>query len=148
MRRPLLLLGGVGIAAALHLTGALAHGTPSARARRNVTVHIRCDGARLAASQVNPDPVELVQGDSLDWVLTDSSDVDAFEIEPIDIAGQAARPWPFAETAGSRRGRRGAPALARGMRARAAGRYAYAVTARCGAGAEVTIDPIIIIRAE
>ena len=154
MRRPLLLLGGVGVLAALHVAGSLAGGAPSSRsgrALRSVTVDIRCDGARLASSRVSPDPVTLAQGDQLDWVLADSSDVDAFDVAPAQIQGE--RPWPFPDSEGTRHGTRGAPARGRGMRARAAGRYEYAVTARCGAGsggagAEVSIDPILIIRAE
>ena len=148
MRRPLATLGGVGVLVlALHLTGAPALGGLAQPRTRSVTVHIRCAGGS-ATSRVNPDPVEMVQGEELAWVLTDSSDVEAFSIVPRDIPnGRAAQEWPFADGPGARRGERGTPARGRGMRANAAGRYRYDVTASCAGGDEVTIDPDIIIRA-
>jgi len=155
MRRTIA-LAALALAAVPLLTGALPHAGRSTRLTHHaVTVQIRCADGRIASSQVSPDPVEMVQGDSLDWTLTDDSDVEEFSIEPQTIRGQT-KPWPFTDELAARRGRKGArgggPARARRMRADAEGRYRYAIVAQCPTGQggetrEVEIDPDIIIRA-
>ena len=152
MRRSLLVLAGLAAATVPQLTGAVPHArAPHAFATRTVSVHVRCEGGRLAAAEVNPDPVTLVQGDSLAWALTDSSDAESFTIEPSTAPGQT-KPWPFADEAETRRGRKRSPARGRRMRANAEGRYRYNIVAECPTGRgdetrEVEIDPDIIIRA-
>ena len=99
---------------------------------------------------MSPDPVEMFEGDTLEWRLTDDSDVEEFGIQPQTFPGNA-KPWPFMDAVARARGRRRAPMRGARMRANAEGRYRYAVTARCGAtggngGSEVEIDPDIIIR--
>jgi hypothetical protein len=161
MRRTIA-LAALALAAVPPLSGALPHAGRSTQATQatqtthhTVTVQIRCASGRIASSEVSPDPVEMVQGDSLDWTLTDDSDVEEFSIEPQTIRGQT-KPWPFADELAARRGRKrargGEPARARRMRADAEGRYRYAIVAQCPTGQggetrEVEIDPDIIIRA-
>ena len=151
---PRILLAGVGALAALHLADARALGAPPPRLdERTVAVTVRCTSGQGAQARVDPDVVEIAQGDSLRWALSDDSDEASFEIVPRDHPnGRGAREWPFADASGERRGRRNAPASGRGMRADAAGRYRYDVRATCGgggggAGREVTLDPDSSIRA-
>jgi hypothetical protein len=151
MYRPLVLLGGVGIVVALHVAGARALGSSARRIeRQTVTVTIRCTGAR-GPGRANPNVVELTQGDSLDWVLSDDSDEASFDIVPQDHPnGRRAQDWPFGDVPGERRGRRGAPARGHAMSADAAGLYRYAIQPICGGGGgdAPMIDPDIIIRAK
>lgn len=156
MQRPSLLLGGLGVLAALSLAGASAHGAAAARraVRRTVTVDVRCADGQATSSSVSPETITIVQGDSLDWVLAAGATAESFEIVPVDHpSGRAARDWPFGDAPGARRGRRGGAARAYLMRAGAAGTYRYDVRAVCrapggGEATEVTIDPDIIIRPE
>lgn len=150
MRLALLAVAGLAAVAVPHLGDASPRPSPALRSSVAVTVHIRCDGDRLASADVRPDPVEMFQGDTLEWRLTDSSDVEDFGIQPQRYPGNA-KPWPFADAVAGVRGRRQAPLRGARMRGNAVGRYRYAVVARCGAtggngGSEVEIDPDIIIR--
>ncbi len=115
-------------------------GTPARRAQTvTVTVLFTCEGERA----VNPWEVRLAQGDEIDWVLDERSDVQEFEIEKKRALGR----WPFD---GDRpRGRKGEPARGRNMKEGARGKYSYDIVAQCptpdGGSRRVVIDPDIII---
>src|SRR5690242_6340483 len=131
MYRPLVLLGGVGLVVALRVADARGPGSaPPRLGRQTVNVTIHCGGAR-GPGRASPNVVEMAQGDSLDWVLSDDSDEASFEIVPQDHPnGRRARDWPFQDA--ERRGRRGAPARGHAMAADASGLYRYAIQPICG----------------
>ena len=109
-----------------------------------VTVAANC--ADTALSSVNPDPVDVNQGDEIDWTL-EGDDADSLQITPKRAE------WPFAARRHAARrsavapgaARRPAVARARGMRGnQRGGRFGYNVTVFCGDVSHV-IDPDIIV---
>jgi hypothetical protein len=105
-----------------------------------VTIVFQCGGTR----SVSPWQLRIRQGDNVDWVLDDASDVTEFEI----VKKRTLQRWIFDDGRPSR-GRRGEPARGRGMRQNARGTHAYNIEAMCpGPGnsmQKAVIDPDIIV---
>ncbi len=105
-----------------------------------VTIVFQCAGTR----SVSPWELRIRQGDNVDWVLDESSDVDEFEI----VKKRALQRWIF-DDGRPARGRRGEPARGRDMRQNARGTHAYNIEAMCpgpgGSMQKAVIDPDIIV---
>lgn len=126
---------------------------PVARAqgKATVTVKVQCAGGRMTA-EVYPWDLDLDQGETVDWVLTEDSDASAIEVERKHPSSRPGSPnrcprWPFRTD--KPRGGKGASNPARsgnmnpGMRNTVC---AYDIVVACtdtttGATYDVIIDP-------
>ena len=109
-----------------------------------ITVSARCRPAGGADVRVDPDPVLLHPNDEATWELDSAATAESMRVYP-----KVADEWPFPDS--PHRGKRGAPARARRMKAGQAGRaFLYNVELTCirpgGLPDTVVFDPEMIIR--
>ncbi len=107
------------------------------RTSHTITVNLTCGNDK--DDWVSDSSLRVVRGDTIDWVLTDSSNVEDFKVKKKRLLGR----WLFER--GDVMGSRGNPARGNDMKRDARGTYSYEIVGRCRGPEKAIIDPDIIV---
>lgn len=112
-------------------------GSAARRATHTITVNLTCGDEK--DDWVSDSSLHAARGDTINWVLTDSSNVEDFKVKKKRWFGR----WLFERS--DLTGSRGNPARGNDMKPNARGTYTYEIVGRCRGPEKALIDPDIVI---